>query len=127
MVAGKLVKMVQEGDVIDVPNPFDAPTVSGDLVFVYGWVGRWNEGGIPKGKDAPLIKRGVIEANVTAAGTAIKHGDKLILNTETQALTLGTEPDEGDADADHLVNFGKALGAVPANSTRPIWVDIKPQ
>lgn len=121
------VKQIQEGDVIDVPNPFDAPTRSGALVYVYGWVGRWNSGGFAKGQKCPLIVRGVIEKTITTTGTAIGVGDMLVLNTATGELAKGNEPTDDDADADGLVNFGKSLTAIPANTTRKVWVRIRSQ
>lgn len=124
------VRMVQEGDVIDLPNAAATPTVAGALTFQNGYVGQWNEGGIAQGGRAPLIVRGVIQRRVAAPAGGIDVGEKLALNTVTGQLVpapVDAVWDMEEADEDDLVSFGRSLTKIAANTTALAWVRIKPQ
>lgn len=124
------LRMVQEGDVIDLPNAALSATVAGALVYTAGYVGQWNEGGIAPGARAPLIARGVIQKRVAGGAGGIAIGDKLSLDTDTGELVKapdGTMWDDDTVDGAGLISFGRSLTAIPANGAAKAWIRIKPQ
>ncbi len=124
------LRMVQEGDVIDLPNASQAATVAGGLAYTGKYVGQWNEGGVAPGARGPLIVRGVIQKRVSGGLAGVAVGDKLALDTATGELVAAPVDaawDADEADEDGLITFGRSLTVVPANGAAKAWIRIKPQ
>jgi len=121
-------KMIQEGDVVDVPNPGPLRTVGGASMAVtlaaITLVGVCNEGGFEEDQLFPLIVRGHVNADVTAGAEAIEMGTALVIDQATGEVTAG-DPDE----ANGIFLFGWCMDpkGVAINSTKRTAVRLPPQ
>lgn len=127
-----MIKQVQEGNVLDLPNESEAITKNGGLFLSLGFVGMWNGGGKLPGMVGPGIVNGVIQYFLNSGASAIPLGSKLYLNKETLELELFPEVEldaEGaEIETDDYVYFGTVVkGSLKSNDYGKTWIKIKPQ